>query len=279
MISSEDKLSLRHLCELLALNRSSTYYRELVKDDTTLANRIGDIYREFPIYGYRRITAVLHRTGEPANGKRVLRIMRDMGLKAIYPAPNTTVRDKAAYVYPSRLKTVQMQSPHQVWQVDITYLRTESGFIYMTALIDVYSRMVVAWGLSNTLDRECCIRVLECGLHNYGRPGIVNSDQGCQFTSQDWVNTLGDQGIQISMSGQGRSNDNAYIERLWRTLKYEYLHLRNPRTIAEYKQVLPKFIQWYNYDRPHQSLGYKTPYEMLTRTGTHQARDSLILVS
>jgi putative transposase len=261
------------------IHRSRIYYVKACNDDSIIANEIGDVYREFPIYGYRRIREMLRRKGIAVNGKRVFRVMREMGLRAIYPAPRTTVRDTSNAIYPYALRRLTITHPHHVWQVDITYLRTHSGFIYLTALIDRYTRMIVSWGLSNTLEADNCVRVLDSGIHQYGRPKIINSDQGSQFTGDAWIKSLTHHHIQISMSGQGRSNDNAHIERLWRTLKYEYLYLRNPRTVAEYKQLLPRFVQWYNCERPHQALGYNTPYQMLTKTKTTTTNDSLSLVS
>ena len=279
MITSKSKLSVRQQCQLLMIHRSRIYYIKACNDDGIVANEIAEIYRELPIYGYRRIREMLKCKGLLVNGKRVLRVMREMGLRAIYPGPKTTLRDTSHAIYPYALRGVTITHPHQVWQVDITYLRTHSGFIYLTALIDRYTRMIVSWGLSNTLDADNCVRVLDSGIHTYGRPKIINSDQGSQFTGDVWITALKNHHIHISMSGQGRSNDNAHIERLWRTLKYEYLYLRNPRTVSEYKQLLPQFVQWYNCERPHQALGYYTPYQVLTKTKTTTTNDSLSLVS
>lgn len=279
MITSKHGLSVRQQCEVLMIHRSRIYYVKACNDDSIIANEIAEVYREFPIYGYRRIREMLRCKGIAVNGKRVLRVMRERGLRAIYPAPRTTVRDSSNTIYPYALRRLTITHPHHVWQVDITYLRTHSGFIYLTALIDRYTRMIVSWGLSNTLEADNCVRVLDSGIHQYGRPKIINSDQGSQFTGDAWIKSLTHHHIQISMSGQGRSNDNAHIERLWRTLKYEYLYLRNPRTVAEYKQLLPRFVQWYNCERPHQALGYNTPYQMLTKTKTTTTNDSLSLVS
>ena len=270
---------MRQQCELLMIHRSRIYYVGVLNDDSIIANEIAEIYREFPIYGYRRIREMLRCKGIVANGKRVLRVMREMGLRAIYPGPKTTLRDTSNVIHPYALRGLTITHPHQVWQVDITYLRTHSGFIYLTALIDRYTRMIVSWGLSNTLDADNCVRALDSGIHQYGSPQIINSDQGSQFTGDAWIKSLTHHHIHISMSGQGRSNDNAHIERLWRTLKYEYLYLRNPRTVSEYKQLLPQFVQWYNCERPHQALGYNTPYQMLTKTKTTATNDSLSLVS
>jgi len=297
MISSNKKLAVRLQCRLLQVNRSMLYYRRAVADDTCLANALADIYQQYPVYGYRRLTACLKRQGYAIiNGKHVLRLMRQMGLRAIYPKPKTTVVDKGHYKYPYVLKDMAITKPHQVWQIDITYLRTDHGFMYMNALIDMQTRYVVGWSLSNTLDSEACLRTLEKSVDRHGVPDIINSDQGSQFTSEAWVKALQNKGVLISMSGQGRSNDNAYIERIWRTLKYEWLVINGARSVSDYKKLLPEFIHWYNELRPHQALGYQTPGAVLditscgyvdkasalthisTRTTTiTDAKDSLVL--
>lgn len=221
-----------------------------------------ETYERYPIYGYRRMTVMLRRTGVLVNKKKVQRLMKLLGIKAIYPGPNTSKRNKLEMVYPYLLKNLTIVRMHQVWQVDITYLRVEGGFVYLIAIIDVYSRLVVSWRLSNDLCVEACCRALLAGIEKYANPEIINSDQGAQFTSTDWVILLKEQEIQISMTGKGRSNDNAYIERLWRSLKYEQIYLHNYRTIKELKNELPKIIEWYNDERPHQGLNYLTPMEM-----------------
>jgi putative transposase len=264
MITKNTKLGIRQQCCLLQINRSLLYYnRRTVADDACLANALADIYRQYPVYGYRRLTACLKRQGHGVNGKHVLSLMRQMGLRAIYPKPRTTMVNKDNYKYPYALKDMAITNPHQAWQIDITYLRTEHGFMYMNALIDMQTRYVVGWSLSNSLDTEACLRTLEKAIESHGLPDIINSDQGSQFTSQEWVNAVQGKGILISMSGRGRSNDNAHIERLWRTLKYEWTILNGARTVGDYKKLLPEFINWYNNLRPHQALGYRTPGEVL----------------
>lgn len=296
MITKNTKLGIRQQCCLLQINRSLLYYnRRTVADDTCLANALADIYQQYPVYGYRRLTACLKRQGHGVNGKHVLRLMRQMGLRAIYPKPRTTLVNKDHYKYPYVLKDMAITEPHQAWQIDITYLRTEHGFMYMNALIDMQTRYVVGWSLSNSLDTEACLRTLERAIESHGLPDIINSDQGSQFTSQVWVNAVQGKGILISMSGRGRSNDNAHIERLWRTLKYEWTILNGARTVVDYKKLLPEFINWYNNLRPHQALGYQTPAEVLenkvcgyvdkakalthipTKTTTTNVKNSLIL--
>lgn len=208
------------------------------------------------------MTAILKRKDILVNKKKVQRLMSLLRLKAIYPGPNTSKRNHAEQVYPYLLKALPIIKMHQVWQIDISYLRVEKGFVYLIALIDVYSRLVVAWRLSNDLCVESCRETLLAAVEVYGIPMIVNSDQGCQFTSDIWINLLKEQNILISMTGKGRSNDNAYIERLWRSLKYEQIYLHNYKTIKELKKELPGIINWYNHERPHQSLNYLTPGEM-----------------
>jgi putative transposase len=294
MISKTGNLSVRHQCDLLDLHRSAYTYLPVLKDDTEIANRIHELYVRYPVYGYRRITACLRRSGMTVNHKRILRLMRDMGICAIYPGPKTTVSNASHKKHPYLLRGMGITRPHQVWQVDITYLRTNHGFMYMNALIDVYSRFIVGWSLSNTLDAQSCLHTFQHATLNYGMPDIMNSDQGCQFTGSLWIETLQNSGVLISMSGRGRSNDNAYIERLWRTLKYEWTIIKGARHVSDYKKLLPQFVEWYNYDRPHQSLSYKTPGEVLDQQsndmliknmnkhhliiGKQNAKDSLILI-
>jgi len=263
MIGKGNRLSVRRQSELLALNRSRLYYKTAEDTDTVRANLIEEVYRQYPMYGYRRIQAHLKDHGYVINRKCVLRLMRELRIKAIYPAPKTTVRNQAHKKYPYLLRGIAVTKPHQVWQVDITYLRTKQGFLYLTALIDMRSRYVVGWSLSNSLDTESCLRALEDAILTHGIPEIINSDQGSQFTSHDWTQALTSKGILISMSGSGRSNDNAYIERLWRSLKYEWTFIKGARTVEDYKTLLPQFFEWYNSKRPHQALGYKTPARAL----------------
>jgi putative transposase len=204
---------------------------------------------------------MLKRKGFLINKKRVQRLMKMLGLQAIYPGPNTSKRNMAELVYPYLLKNLPVVTRHQVWQIDITYLRVSNGFVYLIALIDVWSRLVVSWRLSNDLCVEAVCETLVSGIEKYGCPEIINSDQGSQFSSEIWVSSLKDYGILISMTGKGRSNDNAYIERLWRSLKYEQIYLHDYKTIKELKRELPGIIDWYNYERPHSALGYLTPSE------------------
>ena len=208
---------------------------------------------------------MLARKGIIVNRKKVQRLMKLLNLKAIYPGPNTSKRKLSDFIYPYLLKELAIVRFKQVWQVDITYLRVAGGFVYLIALIDVYSRLVVSWQLSSDLCTDACLDCLGSAILKYGNPDIINSDQGAQFTSEDWLKTLNDQKIKVSMTGKGRSNDNAYIERLWRSLKYEGIYLHGYKTIKELKKELPKIIGWYNKERPHQALNYLTPEEMFVK--------------
>lgn len=257
---TSNKLSVRRRCELLGINRSTLYYKEksATIDDIDLLNAIRDIWERYPFYGYRRITKELRAQGIKANRKRVARLMAWSGIHAIHPGPNTSKRNKLHAIYPYLLRDLKITCPDQVWQVDIKYLRMPGGFMYLVALIDVYSRYVVSWSLSNTLDTTFCIDALKAGI-NEAQPDIINSDQGCQFTSEDWINYLREWSIKISMTGKGRCNDNIYIERFWRSLKREEFYLNEYDNVKELKKAIGAYIEFYNRKRWHQSLGYKTP--------------------
>lgn len=253
-------LSLRRQCELLHLNRSSLYYRPRGEEphDLSLLNEIRDIWMRYPFYGYRRITWVLRQQGFKVNRKRIQRLMKLGGIQAIYPGPNTSRRNKKHAVHPYLLKGMEITAPNQAWMVDITYLRLDKGFVYLVALIDVYSRYIVDWRLSTTLETTFCIEALESALHK-GIPGIINTDQGCQFTSEEWVSFLKDKEIQISMTGKGRCLDNVYIERFWRSLKRERFYLFEYGSIKELKKDIAEYMEFYNNVRPHQSLKHRIP--------------------
>lgn len=258
------QLSVRRQSQLLHINRSMLYYEKSDKiENFTLSNMIAEIYAQYPIYGYRRITAMLQRKNIAINHKRVQRLMSEMNLYAIYPKPNTSNKDKEAAIFPYLLNNLSITKPHHAWQVDITYLRTVKGFVYLVAIIDVYSRMIVGYRLSNDLYTESCLAALEDAVLKYGIPEILNSDQGTQFTSGAWVKQLTNYGITISMTGKGRCCDNAYIERLWRALKYEGSYLYQWNTFEELKRNIVTWVNWYNCQRPHQSLNYATPAEII----------------
>jgi putative transposase len=258
--ASHETLSLRRQCELLQVNRSALYYRPKGEDadDISMLNEIRDVWERYPFYGYRRITKELRRKGYVVNHKRVQRLMKTAGICAIYPGPNTSRRNKQHIIHPYLLKDLVITRPNQVWMVDIIYLRMEGGFVYLVALIDVYSRYIVGWGLSTTLETAFCMDALKSAM-SMAHPKIVNSDQGCQFTSDEWVTFLKDNEIQISMTGKGRCIDNVYIERFWRTVKREEFYLNDYASIKALKQAIAEYMAFYNNRRPHQSLGYLTP--------------------
>lgn len=253
-------LSVRQQCQLLGVNRSSCYYKktELDKDDVFLMNEIQEIWVQYSFYGYRRITRELQARGYLVNRKRTQRLMRKMGIHAIYPKPKTSLKNNSHAIYPYLLRNLVIERSNQVWMVDITYLKIGSGFMYLTALIDVHSRFVVGWSLSNTLHTDCCIEALEKSA-KHGWPEIINSDQGCQFTSEDWLDDLRLKDIKISMTGKGRCLDNIYIERFWRSLKYEEIYLNDYDDVGELKEAVRNYIEFYNHKRFHQSLDYETP--------------------
>jgi putative transposase len=225
-------------------------------------NLIRDIWLAYPFYGYRKITIILRRDyKKEINKKRVLRLMQEAGIQAIYPKPKLSMGNKAHKVYPYLLKDMRITKPNQVWMVDITYLKLNGRFIYLVALIDVYSRYIVGWNLSFDLDTANCLNALEMALKQ-GKADIVNSDQGTQFTSGDWIDALNDYGIQISMDGKGRCIDNIYIERFWRTIKYEAIFLNDYEDYKALYDGVKNYIKFYLEERPHQALNYRTPKEL-----------------
>lgn len=255
--------SIRRQCELLSINRSTHYYKtvEQPKEDVLLMNEIREVWLRYPFYGYRRIKQELCAMGYQVNKKRVQRLMQEMRLKALYPKPKTSIKNKEHKAFPYLLKEKAIISPNQAWQVDITYLHHQGGFMYLVALIDVYSRFVVSWEISNTLHTDFCLSALRRGI-KLNQPEIVNSDQGCQFTSDEWIKELNEHNIKISMTGKGRCHDNIYIERFWRSAKYEEFYLNDYGTVNELRAAISSYIEFYNHKRWHQSLCYKTPAEV-----------------
>jgi putative transposase len=261
-----EKLSLRRQCEILGFNRSTLYYKAKQDsiDNADLLNEIREVWERYPFYGYRRITKELRLRDFNVNRKRVQRLMALAGIMAIYPGPNTSKRKKLHAIHPYLLGDLTITKPNQVWMIDITYLRMSQGFVYLVALIDVYSRYVVGWRLSNTLETNFCIDALKFALV-IAKPDIVNSDQGSQFTSDDWIQFVRDEvGIKISMTGKGRCLDNVYIERFWRSFKYEEFYLNDYESMQELKKAIEAYIEFYNHRRWHQSLSYKTPADVFT---------------
>lgn len=261
--SNHAELSLRRQCELLQVNRSTFYYKaaEIDPDDVDLLNEIREIWERYPFYGYRRITKELKFKGHKINRKRVQRLMQLGGIQAIYPGPNTSRRNKLHAVHPYLLRDLKIVRPNQAWMIDITYLRMRGGFMYLVALIDVHSRYIVSWSLSNTMETRFCLDALKKGLM-YAQPEIINSDQGSQFTSEDWVDYLDERGIDISMTGKGRCIDNVYIERFWRSFKREKFYLNEYNTVKDLRYAIEEYVEFYNQRRWHQSLSYETPAEV-----------------
>lgn len=236
------------------------YYqqRPVINNDAVIMNEMREIYQEAPFYGYRRIAIGLRKNGFVVNHKRVRNLMPLAGLKAVYPGKKTTIRNSAHKVFPYLLKGLKIERPNQAWQVDITYIKMRRGFIYLICLIDVFSRKVMGRAVSTFLDTGPCLEALNNAL-KYAKPEIINSDQGCQFTSAAWVDRLTQNGIFISMDGKGRWADNVYVERFWRTIKYESVFLHSFETVEQAQITLDKFIDFYNQKRFHQALNYHTP--------------------
>jgi putative transposase len=255
-------LSIRRQCALIGLGRA-TYYREPAGESAgnlALMRLIDEQYTACPFYGSRRITRWLARHGHEVNRKRVQRLLRVMGLEAIHPKPKLSA-GRGHKVYPYLLRGVPIDRVGQVWSADITYLPLPSGFMYLAATIDWYSRYVVAWRLSNTLDGAFCRDMLDEALAS-GTPEVFNTDQGVQFTAGAWVERVEAAGVRVSMDGRGRCLDNVFVERLWRTVKYEDVFLRGYESVPELERGLGAYFAFYNEARLHQSLGYKTPAEV-----------------
>ncbi|MFH1837724.1 MAG: IS3 family transposase [Candidatus Omnitrophota bacterium] len=249
-------------CEALGVSRATYYYKPRPEKDETfeLMNLLDEKHTERPFYGVRRMTEFLNREGYDIGKDRVRSLLRRMSLEAIYPKKNLSLKRKDHKVYPYLLRGVRVKRSDQVWSSDITYVRLNEGFAYLTAIIDWYSRYVLSWDLSNTADVDLCLEALERSL-KYGKPEIFNTDQGCQFTSNKFTEKLKGKEIKISMDGRGMMFDNIFIERLWRTVKYEDVYIKGYETIPEAKKGLAEYFKFYNYERYHQSLNYKTPWE------------------
>jgi putative transposase len=265
-------LSVRRQCELLGLNRSSLYYEPVgeTAENLRLMRLIDEQYTACPFYGSRRMTEWLAERGEEVNRKRVRRLMRIMGLEAIYPKPRLSAAGKGHKVYPYLLRGVKIERPDQVWGTDITYVPLPGGFMYLAAVIDWYSRYVIAWRLSNTLDGSFCLEMLEESLRS-GKPEVFNTDQGVQFTAEAFTGALEGAGVAVSRDGRGRALDNVFVERLWRSVKYEDIYIRGYETVPELHRGLGRYFDFYNYERLHQSLGYRTPAAVYGKVGATRA--------
>ena len=265
-------MSIGRQCELLGLARSSFYYEPAVETaaNLSLMRLIDRQYTDYPFYGSRRMTAWLQVAGHAVNRKRVQRLMRRMGLEAVYPKPKLSAAGQGHKVFPYLLRGVTIGRVDQVWSTDITYVPLRSGFMYLAAVIDWFSRYVIAWRLSNTLDGSFCLEMLEEAL-SQGRPEVFNTDQGVQFTAEAWVQRLESAGVAVSMDGKGRCLDNVFVERLWRTVKYEDIYLCGYETVPSLQQGLGRYFPFHNEGRPHQALDYQAP-AAIYRGGLARAR-------
>ncbi len=264
MINKENSLlSLRKQCQLLAINRSNLYYQPVgeTTENLHLMRLLDEQYTKAPYYGVLRMTAFLRSLGYSVNPKRVRRLLRIMGLETIYQKPNLSQPHPEQRIYPYLLRGVTIKRCNQVWSCDITYIRLQHGFVYLVAVIDWYSRYVLDWALSTTLEADFCIETVGRLLER-GHCEIFNTDQGSQFTSPRFTQPLLAQGIKVSMDGRGRALDNIFVERLWRTVKYEYVYLYELASISEARRGLAQFFNFYNYERFHQALDYKTPAQV-----------------
>jgi putative transposase len=254
-------LPIARQCELLGLARASYYRRPEPETDRNLQlmRVIDETYLAYPVFGSRQMTRWLRRQGYPVNRKRVRRLMLQMGLEAIYQKPNTSRKHPQNPVYRYLLRRLKVERPNQVWAADITYIPIQGGFIYLCAVMDWYSRAVLAWELSNTLDAGFCARAAERAIAEHGVPEIFNTDQGCQFTSAEFTQPLLARGIKISMDGRGRALDNVFVERLWRTVKYDEVYLKSYRSQVDAFTNLETFFCFYNERRPHSAFGDAAP--------------------
>jgi putative transposase len=257
------EISVRRQCDLLGVNRSGLYYQPVgeSEENLMLMRLIDEEYTRYPFYGSRRMTVWLWDQGHKVNRKRVSRLMEVMGIEALYPKPRLSQPGEGHKIYPYLLRGVEVTRVNQVWSTDITYVRMAGGFVYLVAVMDWFSRFVLSWALSVTMELDFCVEALKRALRR-GRPEIFNSDQGSQFTSEKFIGELETHGITISMDGRGRCFDNIFIERLWRSLKYEEIYLRDYELVPEARAGIGNWFQFYNQQRPHQSLGYRTPAEL-----------------
>src|SRR6516164_2533918 len=280
MIAPTAGLSVSRQCSLLGIARSSFYYRRRPEsaEELDLLNQLDRIFTDHPVYGSRRLQVALQREGVPVGRRRIRRLMRKLGLSAVRPKRNTSKPNPAHKVYPYLLRGKTIDQPNQVWATDITYIAMRQGFLYLVAIIDWATRRVLSWRLSNTLTAGFCVEALGEALARFGKPGIFNTDQGSQFTSDEFTTLLRDHGVEISMDGRGRCHDNIFVERLWWTVKHEWVYLRPAANGIEQKRSLAEFFDCYNRRRPHQALGWQTPDEAyFTRiaAASHRPRDTM----
>jgi putative transposase len=255
-------MSICYQCELLGIARSSLYYTpsKASTKDLKLMEDLDKLYLEDPTRGTRRMTNELRKKGHQVGRHHVRTLMQVMRLKTVYCKPRTTIIDPARYKYPYLLRNLDIHSPNQVWALDITYVPMHKGFMYLLAIMDIYSRCILGWSLSNTMEAEWVVNTLKLAVNKYGKPGIINSDQGSQFTSDEYIDFVKSlETVKISMDGKGRATDNVYIERFFRTIKYEKIYLEPPETGSELYHICSQFINYYNERRDHSSIGNSPP--------------------
>jgi putative transposase len=264
MIERGSEVPVRRQAELLGLSRSSVYYtpRPVSERDLVLMRRIDELHLELPFYGSRKLAEQLQREGHDVGRRHVATLMRRMGIEALYRRPRTSLPARGAAIFPYLLAGLAIERPNQVWASDITYLPMAHGFLYLAAILDVASRKVLAFRLSNTLTADFCVEALQEALAKFGVPEIFNTDQGSQFTSDEWIKVLTDAGVAISMDGKGRWIDNVFIERLWRSVKYEEVYLHAYTNGTEARTALTRYFSFYNTRRSHQALEYRRPDEV-----------------
>jgi len=270
MVDRAHQLPIVRQCELLSLNRSTAYYEPkpgFSEEDLKLMRRMDEMHLKRPFYGSRRLTDWLREEGQDINRKRVQRLMRKMGITALYPKKNTSQPGQGHKIYPYLLKGLEVNRPGQVYCSDITYIPMAKGFVYLVVIMDWYSRKVLSWRLSNTMDSGFCVDALEEAIDRFGAPDIFNTDQGAQFTSEAFTGVLKAAGIKISMDGKGRWVDNVFVERLWRSVKYEEVYLKAYESMAQAKSSIGEYLKFYNAERKHQALG-KTPDQMYFKATT-----------
>jgi putative transposase len=264
MISYVPNLSIARQCELIELNRAAYYYKpkSLEESDYKIMKIIDEIFIEHPYYGTRRMAYILKKEGYDIGRKKVKKYYQIMGIEAVYPKMNLSRRNQAHKVYPYLLRDLEITYPNQVYCADITYIRLRQGFVYLVAIMDWHSRYILSWRVSINLENEFCVNALNEALLVHGKPDIFNTDQGVQFTSKDFTKVLESEAIKISMDGKGRALDNVFIERFWRSIKQEKIYRLDLETVEEAKKAIREYINFYNKQRPHQSLDYKTPEEV-----------------
>jgi putative transposase len=270
MIDQGAELSVTRQCELLDLNRSGVYYtpRPIPAEDLRVMRRIDELHLQHPFYGARRLAKQLEREGFEVGRLHVTSLMRRMGIEALYRRPRTSIPARDAKIYPYLLEGLAIERPNQVWASDLTYLPMTHGFLYLVAILDVMSRKMLAFRVSNTMTPDFCVEALTEAITRYGAPEIVNTDQGSQFTSKAWIDVLDGAGVRISMDGKGRWVDNVFIERLWRSVKYEDIYLRAYENGRDLQAGLTRYFDFYNCRRLHQSHEYQTPDEVYYATKT-----------